>query len=140
MYKHIEKIRSCHKFLYWIKFSMWVSLSVIISLYLNLRKNFMLPNFFKIMDLEKVYPSLVTLTKVKYYILETYWKYTSKVYLKHTSSILETYFKYTSSILEIYFIHTSTWWITEEEVYFKSILFQQKKYIWSTFCEIKSAF
>ena len=33
-------------------------------------------------------------------ILQIYWKYTSKVYLKHTSSILEAYFKYTSSILQ----------------------------------------
>ena len=45
------------------------------------------------------------LTKVKYTlsILQIYWKYTSKVYLKHTSSILEAYFKYTSSILQVYF-------------------------------------
>ena len=33
-------------------------------------------------------------------ILQIYWKYTSKVYLKYTSSILEAYFKYTSSILQ----------------------------------------
>ena len=40
----------------------------------------------------------------------------------------------------IRYIYTSTCWITEEEVYFKSILFRQKKYIWSTFCEIKLVF
>ena len=28
-------------------------------------------------------------------ILQIYWKYTSKVYLKYTSSIIEAYFKYT---------------------------------------------
>ena len=40
-------------------------------------------------------------------IVQIYWKYTSKVYLKYTASILKAYFKY-----------TSTCWITEE-VYFK---------------------
>ena len=37
-----------------------------------------------------------------------YWKYTSKIYLKYTSSILEVYFKYTSSILQVYFKYTSS--------------------------------
>ena len=80
--------------------------------------------------------------KVKYTlsICQILWKYTSKVYLKHTSSVLEVYFKYTSSIVEVYFKYPSTWWITEEELYFKFILFWQKKYIWSTFCEIKGLF
>ena len=40
----------------------------------------------------------------------------------------------------IRYIYTSTCWITEEEVYFKSILFWQKKSIWSAFCEIKLVF
>ena len=46
-----------------------------------------------------------TLIKVKYTwgILQIYWKYISKVYLKCTSIILETYFKFTSSILQVYF-------------------------------------
>ena len=48
--------------------------------------------------------------------------------------------KYTLSTLQIYLKYTSTCWITEEEVYFKSILFRQKKYIWRTFCETKSVF
>ena len=48
--------------------------------------------------------------------------------------------KYTLSTLQIYLKYTSTCWITEEEVYFKSILFRQKKFIWSTFCEIKSVY
>ena len=43
-------------------------------------------------------------------ILQTYWKYTFKVYLKYTSLILEVYLK-------------STYRIKEEEVYFKSVLF-----------------
>ena len=45
------------------------------------------------------------LTKVKCTLksmFQIYWKYTSKVYLKYTSSILEAYFKYTSSILQVY--------------------------------------
>ena len=33
-------------------------------------------------------------------IVQIYWKYTSKVYLKYTASILKAYFKYTSSILQ----------------------------------------
>ena len=33
-------------------------------------------------------------------IFQIYWKYSSKVYLKYTSSILEAKFKYTSSILQ----------------------------------------
>ena len=38
-----------------------------------------------------------------------YWKYTSKVYLKHTSSILlKAYFKYTPSVLQVYFKYTCT--------------------------------
>ena len=87
----------------------------------------------------------VFLSKVKYTlsILWIYWKDTFKVYLTYTSSILEAtsnilqlYFKY---ILEVYYKYTSTCWITKEE-YLKCILFQQKKDIWSTFCEIKSAF
>ena len=51
-----------------------------------------------------------TLTKVKYTlsVLKIYWKYTSKVYLKCISGILEAYFKYASSILEVYFKYTST--------------------------------
>ena len=62
-------------------------------------------------------PRAVSLSKVKYTlsILQTYWKYTSKVYLKYTSSKLEVYFKYTSSylkhtlsILQVYFKYTST--------------------------------
>ena len=82
------------------------------------------------------------LTKVKHTlsILQIYWKYASKVYLKYTSSILEAYYKYSSSIIKVYFKYTSTCWMTEEEVYFKSILFPKKKYIWSTFSKINSAF
>ena len=38
-----------------------------------------------------------------------YWKYASKVYLKHTSSILlKAYFKYTPSVLQVYFKYTCT--------------------------------
>ena len=45
---------------------------------------------------------LITLTKVEYTlsIIQIYWKYSCKVYLKYTSNILEAYFKYTSSILQ----------------------------------------
>ena len=45
------------------------------------------------------------LTKVNYIlsILQIYWKYTSNVYLKHTSTILEAYFKYTSGTLQVHF-------------------------------------
>ena len=53
----------------------------------------------------------LTLTKVKYTlsILRIYWKYTSKLYLKYTSSILNAYFEYTLSIRQVYFKYTSTW-------------------------------
>ena len=66
-----------------------------------------------------------------------------KYNFKYTSNILEVYFqsmfKY-KSIPQIYFKYTSTCQITEEEVYFKSMLFRQKKYIRSKFCKIKSVF
>ena len=86
--------------------------------------------------------TVVSLTKLRHSlsILQIHWKYNSKVYLKYTLSILPSYLKYTSSILQVYFKYTSTCWVTEGEVYFMSISFQQKKYIWSTFCEIKSVF
>ena len=47
------------------------------------------------------------LTEVEY-ILQIYWEYTSKEYLKYTFSILEAYFKYTLSILEVYLKYTSS--------------------------------
>ena len=53
-------------------------------------------------------------------MLQIYWKYTSKVYLKYTSSILEANFKYTSSILQVYFKYTSS--------ILQSIELQKKKY------------
>ena len=82
-----------------------------------------------------------TLIKVKYTwgILQIYWKYISKVYLKCPSIILETYFKFTSTILQAYFNllrRRRRRRKEEEEVYFKSILFQQKEYIWSTFVKL----
>ena len=82
-----------------------------------------------------------TLIKVKYVwgILQIYWKYISKVYLKCPSIILETYFKFTSTILQVYFNllrRRRRRRKEEEEVYFKSILFQQKEYIWSTFVKL----
>ena len=62
-------------------------------------------------------------------ILQIYWSYTFKVYLTCISSTFEAYVKYTSSILEVYIKYTSTYQIKGEEVYFKSLLFRQKKYI-----------
>ena len=55
--------------------------------------------------------SQTSLTKVEYTlsILQIYWNYTFKVYLKYISSILEAYFKYISSKLELYFKYTSTY-------------------------------
>ena len=69
--------------------------------------------------------------------------YTSKVYLRYNSSILEAHLrhrKYTWSLLQVYLIH----WITEEG-YTSSPCsslchFDKKKYIWSTFCEINQCF
>ena len=57
-------------------------------------------------------------------------------------SISQGYFKYTWNILQtqVYFKYTWTCWITEKDVYFKSILIRQKKYIWSKFCEILLVF
>ena len=62
-------------------------------------------------------------------ILQRYWSYTFKVYLTCTSSTFEAYSKYTSSIFEVYIKYTSTYQVKGEEVYFKSLLFRQKKFI-----------
>ena len=56
-------------------------------------------------------------------ISQIYWKYTSKVYLKHTSSILEANFqicfKYTSSILQPVELHKKKY--TSSLYYFDKI-------------------
>ena len=72
--------------------------------------------------------SVITLTKMKY---------TGSIQSIYIWSILQVYVRHTSSILEACFSYTSTCWITEEEVYFKPILFWQKKYSRNTFFEIK---
>ena len=54
------------------------------------------------MYFQKIYLLVPNLTKVKYTLskLQIYWKYTSKVYLKYTSSTLEACLKHISSILQ----------------------------------------
>ena len=65
-----------------------------------------------------------------------YCKYTLKVNLCHTWSILEAYL----NILQVYFKYTSPYQTREEEVCFKCTLLREKKYFWDAFCENKSAF
>ena len=73
---------------------------------------------------------------LKWSILQVYFKYTGSILPKYIWSILLVYLKYTSNILEVHFQYTSTYQIQEEEEeYFKSTLFQQKKYIQSIYCE-----
>ena len=80
----------------------------------------------------------IPLTKVKYTlsILQIYWNYTFKVYLKYTSSIPEAYYKYTSSILQVYFNLWNYRRRSIPQVYIISTKEVHLKHI----CEIKWAF
>ena len=78
---------------------------------------------------------------LKWSILEVYFKYTGSIFPKYIWSVLQLYLKHILNLLQVYFKYTSTCWVTEEEeeeeeVYFKSLLFRQKEYIWSTFVKL----
>ena len=78
---------------------------------------------------------------LKWSILDVYFKYTGSIFPKYIWSVLQLYLKHILNLLQVYFKYTSTCWVTEEEeeeeeVYFKSLLFRQKEYIWSTFVKL----
>ena len=130
--RHIEgKHKICANYIYTISFSF--------SLLYNLSSFYQCLHFvwhlvmYKLLTKILLSPSFCLKRSIPY---KSKVYFISKVYLNYTPSILEV----TWIILQVYFKYTLTCWITEKEVYFKSILFRQMKYIWNTFCEIKSVF
>ena len=77
------------------------------------------------------------LTRVKYplNILQTYWKYTSKVYLKYTSTCWiteeEVYYKW----FEAHFVKLNQYLLCKLELYFKYTLIILKVYFLEVYCQ-----
>ena len=143
---HHMKATSCSGqtwdiFKFWICANYIYTISISFSLLYNLSSFYQCLHFvlhlvmYKLLTKILLYPSFCLKSSIPYKS-EVYFKYISKVYLNYTPSILEV----TWNILQVYFKYTLTCWITEKDVYFKSILFRQKKYIWNTFCELQSVF